>query len=364
MGDVILDDVTRVHPDGTVALAHVGLTAYGGEILALVGASGAGKSTLLRVIAGLDPIAGGTIHIDGQLVNDLSPAQRGVALNVEGRGLFPHLTAERNLRFPLEMRRLSEQEMSDRVGAEARVMNLTEVLQRLPTTLSAGEQQRLSVGKATIRTAAAFLLDEPLHHLDAGERGRVGADLAMLLRGLGAPSIVVTHDIRQAMAFGDRLAVLDQGVLHQVGPTRELYARPATTVVAVTVGDPGMSLLPARIDDGVLVLGDRRLPFPGSGGDALRPYRGRSVLAGVRPEEVAIRPATTETLAARVEWVEHLGSVVLVRTRLVDATAGDVIVRAPRTARYRRGDEVHLALDPSRVSIFDPDTGLALWHPA
>lgn len=369
-GDLVLERVSRVHDDGTVALAGIDLRVAAGEIVALVGPSGAGKSTLLRLVAGLEAPTTGSIRIGERVLDGLGPGARDVALAVEGRGLFPHLTVEDNLRFPLRARRTREREVAARVDVEARVMQLLHVLDRRPATLSAGELQRLSVGKATIRVPSAFLFDEPLSHLDPGERASVAGTLALLLRGLHVPSVVVTHDVRQAMTMGDRLAVLERGVLHQVGPGRQLYARPATVAVARAVGDPAMALVLGTLEVaggvGALVVGDARLAFPAAGGEALRGWLGRTVLVGVRPEHlevVASSAAGTRagTLASRIERIEHTGSAALVTARLHSGD-GDVVVRIPAWSADRRGDDLHLRLDPTLVSLFDPASGVALWH--
>src|SRR6266540_2869637 len=248
MAELQLEGVTRVHPDGSVAVARLTLHVRNGELLVLVGPSGSGKSTTLRLIAGLEPVTSGTIAIGGRVVNDLEPQERNVAMVFEGESLYPHLTAAGNLRFGLEVGRVPKQEIDLRVQAESRVLGVARLLNRLPRTLSAGQRQRVAVGRATVRVPAVFLLDEPLTHLDAAQRDQLRVELVRLLRGLGVTAIYVTHDQAQAMAIGDRIAVLRGGRLEQVGKPGELYRRPDNTFVASFLGTPGMSLVVARLD--------------------------------------------------------------------------------------------------------------------
>src|ERR671915_228422 len=226
MADVLLDDVSRVFKDGSKAVSHLTLHVRDAELMAIVGPSGCGKSTVLRLIAGLDPLGGGTISIGGRVVNNLTPGERNVAMVFEAAALYPHLTAAQNLRFGLAMRKLPDQEIRQRVEAETRVLRLGRFLDRKPKTLSAGQRQRVAVGRATVRVPDVFLLDEPLTHMDAGERIRLRTELAQLQHGLGVTAIYVTHDQSQAMAIGDRVAVMRGGRIEQIDEPRTLYARP------------------------------------------------------------------------------------------------------------------------------------------
>jgi multiple sugar transport system ATP-binding protein len=319
MADVQLEDVSRVHPDGTVAVDHVSLHVRHTELLALVGPSGCGKTTLLRVIAGLEPPSSGTVAIGGRVVTTLPPHERNVAMVFEGDNLYPHLTVAGNLRFGLAVRRLPETEIHDRVTAEARVLRLDQVLQRLPGKLSAGQRQRAALGRATVRVPSVFLLDEPLTHLDAGERDRLRGELNVLLRGLGVTAIYVTHDQRQAMAVGDRVAVMRAGALEQVDRPRVLYEQPANLFVAGFVGEPAMAFALGRLEtDGAgawVVLGRARLRYPGVPSGLLRRHVGGRVVVGVRAEHLhdpALHPAAPDQrLAGTVRQVERLGATIV-----------------------------------------------------
>jgi multiple sugar transport system ATP-binding protein len=392
MAEVLLDDVSRVHADGAIAVAGLTLQVRHGELLTLVGPSGSGKSTTLRLIAGLEPVTSGTIAIGGRVVNNLEPQDRNVAMVFEGESLYPHLTAGGNLRFGLEIGRVPKREIDLRVQAESRVLGVSRLLGRLPRALSAGQRQRVAVGRATVRVPAVFLLDEPLTHLDAAQRDGLRAELVRLLRGLEVTSIYVTHDQAQAMAIGDRIAVLRAGRLEQVGRPRELYREPANTFVASFLGTPGMSLVPATLERGDggawIAIGGQRLPFPGAPSGQLRAYLGRQLVVGLRPEHVGDARLAPDRARPRLRLnvlqTEHLGPELLV-TCAVDAPAvavrdvpevglpderaeraqrATLLARFPRHAPVRRGEPVDLAVEVGQLSYFDPVSGNALWNPA
>src|SRR6266511_915490 len=385
MAEVQLDDVSRVHADGTVAIAGLTLHVRHGELLAVVGPSGSGKSTTLRLIAGLEPVTSGTIAIGGRVVNDLEPQERNVAMVFEGESLYPHLTAAGNLRFGLEVGRVPKQEIDLRVQAESRVLGVARLLNRLPRTLSAGQRQRVAVGRATVRVPAVFLLDEPLTHLDAAERIRLRAELASLLHGLGVTSVYVTHDQSQAMAIGDRAAVMRAGQIEQVAEPWRRYRGPANVFVAGFMGEPAMTLVAGRLEAGAgrtwVVLGNQRLPFPRSPSGLLRSRIGGPVTVGIRPEHVTDADSVPEppaVLFSTADRVENLGSHLLIGCPLDTSaiTVADrpgaenqrtgravLVARFPRTSRVSRGDRVELAVDMAELSYFDPVTGEALWNP-
>jgi multiple sugar transport system ATP-binding protein len=387
MADVLLDDVSRVYPDGTAAVSHLTLYVRDAELLVVVGPSGCGKSTALRLVAGVEPLSGGTISIGGRVVNDVPAHLRDVAMVFEAGALYPHMTASDNLRFSLALRKLPAGEIEQRIGAESRVLRLGRLLDRLPRTLSAGQRQRVAIGRATVRAPSVFLLDEPLTHMDAGERTRLRTELSRLVRGMGVTAIYVTHDQRQAMAIGDRVAVMRAGLLEQVDEPRALYQRPANTFVASFIGDPAMALVAGRLeaaggDAWVVVLGGQRLPFPGTPSGALRGRIGRPVTVGIRAEhltDAATAPGHGAVLRSTVARVERLGTELLVscpldapQVHVVDTPgvdehlAGDravLVARFPARHPVRAGDRVALAVDTRQLSFFDPVSGEVLWNP-
>jgi multiple sugar transport system ATP-binding protein len=372
-----------VFPDGSSAVSHLSLHVRDAELMVIVGPSGCGKSTVLRLIAGLEPLGSGTVSIGGRVVNDLPPGKRNLAMVFEAAALYPHLTAAQNLRFGLALRKLPADEIEQRVDAESRVLRLGRLLDRKPRTLSAGQRQRVAVGRATVRVPEVFLLDEPLTHMDAGERIRLRTELSQLQQGLGVTAIYVTHDQSQAMAIGDRVAVMRAGRIEQVDEPRTLYLRPANAFVASFMGEPAMNLLAGYIEeDGgrtFVVLGGQRLPFPGTPSGLMR---GRSgpVTVGIRPEHVtdAGSEPGLPVLFSTAGRIEHLGHELLVTCPIattsvtVSDTPGvepepagqaQLIARFPRGHPVRRGDRVELAVDVSELSLFDPATGQALWNP-
>jgi multiple sugar transport system ATP-binding protein len=370
MPDVDLERITTVFPDGTVALDDLSLHVDDGEILTVIGSSGSGKTTLLRVVAGLEAVTEGRVLIGGRDVTGLDPPHRDVAMVFENDALYPHLTAGGNMRFGLEVRHTPKPEIDERVGAESRLLGLRSWLNRRPATLSAGEKQRVAVGRAAVRRPSLFLLDEPLSHLDAGERLRLRREFSAYIRGLEVTAIIVTHDQEQAMAIGDRVGVMAAGRLDQVGRPGDLYLRPATTMVASSLGDPPMSLLPGWLeyDDGLwLVIGALRLPFTGLPTEPLERRQGEPIVVGMRPEHAGPaggergrdRGVEVELPVAAVEW---RGSDQLVVCPVDQA--GDVVARAPNHLALRPGDRLRVVLDTSRLSIFDPVTGAAIWHGA
>jgi multiple sugar transport system ATP-binding protein len=385
MAEVMLDNVSRVYPDGTRAVSHLSLHVRHGELMVILGPSGCGKSTVLRLIAGLEPLTGGSVSIGGRVVNDVRPSERDVAMVFETGALYRHLTVSDNLRFGLALRNMPENEIAQRIGAESRVMRLERLLGRKPLTLSAGQRQRVALGRATVRVPAVFLLDEPLTHLEAAERIRLRAELASLLHGLDTTAVYVTHDQSQAMAIGDRVAVMRAGQIEQVAQPYRLYLRPDNIFVASFMGEPAMSLLAGRLEadaDGTWVaLGNQRLLFPSSPSGLLRSQIGGPVTVGIRPEHVTDADTAADRLTvlfSTADRIEDLGSHLLIGCP-IDTTAIIVadgpgaeqqrvsrallIARFPRTSRVRPGDRVELAVDMAELSFFDPITGKALWNP-
>jgi multiple sugar transport system ATP-binding protein len=382
MAEILLDDVSRLYPDGTAAVSHLTLRINHGELMAIVGPSGCGKSSLLRLIAGLDPLSGGSVAIGGRVVDHVPTSRRDVAMVFEAGALYPHLTARENVRYALDLRGLPEAEIDQRVRSVSRVLGLGRFLDRKPQTLSAGQRQRVAIGRTTVRTPTVFLLDEPLTHVDAGERIRLRTALAALQRDLGVTTIYVTHDQAQAMTIGDRVAVMRAGRIEQVDKPAILYQRPANAFVASFIGEPATALLAGWLetdaDRAWVVLGNQRLPLPGSPSGELSARSGSPIIVGIRPEHVtdaAIADVPPAVLFSRASRVQHLGSHLLVgcplNTRVVtvgsagglpteEAGQATLTARFPPSHPVRAGDRVELAIDMAELSFFDPVTGEAI----
>jgi len=330
---VVFDGVTKRFDGGVVAVDDLHLEIPDGEFAVLVGPSGCGKSTALRMVAGLDDPTDGRILIGDRDVRGVSPAARDVAMVFQSYALYPHMTVAKNLAFPLHRRHMPKDQVKRRVAEVSEMLGLDDLLRRKPAQLSGGQRQRVAMGRALAREPAVFLLDEPLSNLDAKLRAELRAELKRLHKQVGTTMIFVTHDQVEAMTLGDRIAVLDRGVLQQLGPPEEVYDRPRNLFVARFVGSPAMNLLPGP------VLGLPEGVTAGIRAEALRP-------AGDSEDEVRIELA--------VEVVEPLGSDVYVHGTAAGET---VVARLPGGSRVEPGERLALAVDRDRVHRFDTASG-------
>jgi sn-glycerol 3-phosphate transport system ATP-binding protein len=347
MAEVEFRDVTRRYPGGVEALTDFNLTVADGEFLILVGPSGCGKSTALRLLAGLDKPTSGELRIGNTVVNSLAPGERDIAMVFQNYALYPHMSVYRNLAYGLRQRKTPRAEVDRRVRETATLLEIDQLLDRKPGQLSGGQRQRVAMGRALVRDPQAFLLDEPLSNLDAKLRNQVRGDLKRLHREVPVTSIYVTHDQVEAMTLGDRLCVMSDGEVQQLGTTDDIYNRPANTFVAAFMGSPPMNLIPGVITSGVLHVGDTTVTSV--------PSPDGPVTVGVRPEHLRLEVGHGPGMVpARVDFVEPLGSHVLV-TALVEQTP--VIVHAPAGTELESGTEIGLAMPPERTYFFDAETG-------
>ncbi|MEC9435205.1 MAG: ABC transporter ATP-binding protein [Pseudomonadota bacterium] len=338
---------------GTVeALRDIDLTIEPGEFVVFVGPSGCGKSTLLRVIAGLEEITGGDLSFDGTRVNDLTPAQRGVAMVFQSYALYPHMTVYENMAFGLKLAKTARETVREKVEAAAETLQLTPLLSRLPRQLSGGQRQRVAIGRAIVRDPRVFLFDEPLSNLDAALRVRTRIEIAALHeRMAGTTMIYVTHDQVEAMTLADRIVVLRDGRVEQVGAPMELYERPANTFVAQFIGSPSMNLMPAQAGaEGLAAPGCAPVPPP-----VPLPASVPDLTLGVRPE--ALRLAEPDEPAfheGRATLVEKLGETQLVHFEPA-GPGSSLIAKLPGGLPARRGETFRLAVDPADLRLFGPD---------
>jgi len=334
MATVELEGVSKVYPGGTRAVTDCTLRVEDGECVVVVGPSGCGKSTVLRLIAGLEEPTAGTIRIGGRGVNDVRPQDRNVAMVFQEYALYPHLTARRNLEFPLRMRGLPRADREREVARTAAMLDIGALLDRLPRQLSGGERQRVAMGRALVRRPSVFLLDEPLSNLDPNLRVQVRAEIKELQRRTRTTMLYVTHDQVEAMTLGDRVAVLSAGRLQQVASPGALYAAPANAFVAGFIGNPPMNLFPARL-----------MHDAGASSDALT--------AGVRPEALRIGPPDAG-VRGTVEHVEFLGHETLVHVAVGTGDAAVHLVgRVAGMAPLVPGASVGVAADPAAIHLFD-----------
>src|ERR1041385_7696043 len=288
MAEIALEALSKVYADGTHAVSDLSLEIEDGELVVFVGPSGCGKTTALRMVAGLEDITSGVVRIGDRVVNKLPPKDRDVAMVFQNYALYPHMSAYDNMAFGLKLRSFSNEEIHRRVEDAAGVLGLEAVLKKKPRTLSGGQRQRVAMGRAIVREPQAFLMDEPLSNLDAKLRVEMRAEIARIQRSLHATTIYVTHDQVEAMTLGDRVAVMRDGYLQQVGTPKDVYERPANLFVAEFIGSPAMNLVGADIvkENGSLqaVFGDNRLQVDGH--PELASHIGQRVILGVRPEDL------------------------------------------------------------------------------
>jgi multiple sugar transport system ATP-binding protein len=339
---------------GVGALNNLSLDVADGEFFVLLGETGAGKTTTLRLVAGLEKPDAGQILIDRQDVTGWGAADRDVALVLQQYSLYPRYTVRQNLEFPLKspIRPTSQADMDARIARVSKTLRIEHLMDRKTDRLSGGEMQRVSIGRAIVRTPKVFLMDEPLSALDAKLRESLRAELKDLQMKLGETFLFVTHDQVEAMSMGDRIGVLNKGILVQVGTPHDIYNNPCNTFVARAVGSPAMNLVPGRITGGMAQLGDVALPHGGAPG-----AEGRGLIFGVRPEDIQI--AQGAPVAARIEDIENHGV-----EQIVTLMAGTHRLRAtaPVTQRLAVDDTVQLGWSAARVALFDASSGQSLRH--
>ncbi len=354
MASLELIDVRKSYGQ-TEVLAGVSLTMEAKEFVAFLGPSGSGKSTLLRIIAGLETLDGGEVRLEGQRIDTLPPGDRGVAMVFQHYALYPHMSVRENMAFGLRNMRVARDEIEARVAQAAKVLEIDQWLDRKPGQLSGGQRQRVAIGRAIVKQPKLFLLDEPLSNLDAALRMRTRVELAQLRRRADAAFIIVTHDQAEAMTLADRIVVMNDRRIQQIGAPMEVYSRPANTFVARFVGSPAMTLAAASLVPGEgaharVRLGDgseieTRVPRQGLPDGALQ--------LGLRPEHVHVAANGEANVKAEVELVERLGERTLVYARLSDGEA--ITAEDEGDSRVRIGDKVGLRVDGAAAHIFGPD---------
>jgi multiple sugar transport system ATP-binding protein len=354
MTTVTFDQATRTYPKSDrPAVDALTLLIDDGEFLVLVGPSGCGKSTSLRMLAGLEGVDAGSVSIGERDVTFLPPKSRDVAMVFQNYALYPHMSVADNIGFALKLSHVPKAEIRSRVAEAAKMLDLEEYLDRKPKALSGGQRQRVAMGRAIVRRPQVFLLDEPLSNLDAKLRVQTRTQIASLQRRLGVTTVYVTHDQVEAMTMGDRVAVLDRGVLKQVDTPHRLFTHPANMFVAGFIGSPAMNIHEAAVDDGHAIVGGTRVP--------IRRVDAPRVFVGFRPESLVVAGADEDGFEVTVQAVEELGSDAYVHgtfeagEQVVERP--DVIARIDPAAVPTRGSRIKLRIKPDTIHLFDADTG-------
>jgi multiple sugar transport system ATP-binding protein len=387
MAEIVLDRLTKSYPDGATAVKDLSVTVTDGEFVILVGPSGCGKTTTLNMIAGLEDISSGELRIGGERVNEKSPKDRDIAMVFQSYALYPHMTVRQNIAFPLTLAKMKKSEIAEKVEETARILDLTDLLDRKPSQLSGGQRQRVAMGRAIVRHPKAFLMDEPLSNLDAKLRVQMRGEIARLQRRLGTTTVYVTHDQTEAMTLGDRVVVMRGGVAQQIGTPDELYERPANLFVAGFIGSPAMNFFPATLTPTGLTLPFGEVTLTQLVHDVIAQHpKPDNIIVGVRPEHLAdaalidgyqrIRALIFEV---KVDMVESLGADKYVyfttagcdvhATQLdelaAETSAGEnqFVARVPPESKAAKGQSIELACDTLKLVIFDADSGVNLTIP-
>ncbi|WP_190818459.1 ABC transporter ATP-binding protein [Saccharopolyspora pogona] len=389
MAEIVLEKVTKRYPDGALAVNEVNLEIADGEFVILVGPSGCGKSTTLNMIAGLEDISGGELRIGGERMNERAPKDRDIAMVFQSYALYPHMTVFENMAFPLRLAKVDSTTVKSKVEEAAKILDLSQHLDRKPANLSGGQRQRVAMGRAIVRSPKAFLMDEPLSNLDAKLRVQMRTSVSKLQKRLGTTTVYVTHDQTEAMTLGDRVVVLRGGVVQQVGAPQHLYEHPANLFVAGFIGSPAMNFVPVELADGALrsALGDVPL------GDRIRTAlesadAPRELVLGIRPEHFEdagllddTARAAGATFTGEVDVVEEMGSDKYVYFTLhggrastaeldelaadsgsaeVPTDEGQVVTRLSVESAARENQSLTVWFDPDKIHLFDPTTGRTL----
>ena len=343
-----LQNITKVYPNGTKAVNETSLNIEKGEFVVFVGPSGCGKSTLLRMIAGLEDITAGEIALDGTIINEIDPSERDVAMVFQNYALYPHMTVYNNMAYGLKNRGISKQEIEDKVNEVAKLLEIDPYLSRKPSMLSGGQRQRVAMGRAIVRNPKIFLFDEPLSNLDAKLRNQMRLEIKKLQRQMGVTSIFVTHDQTEAMTLGDRIVVINNGIVEQVGTPKDIYSKPNTKFVAEFIGSPQMNIFNCNVDNGIVKIDNNSINLD-------RSINLDDASVGIRPDDIQI--SDSGSISCKANLVEYLGSDMIIYSSLGDQ---EFSCKLSSKIDVKAGDEFKFDIQPSLVHIFDNSSGKRL----
>lgn len=361
MGGIILKDIGKIYPGGVEAVSDFNLEIQDKEFIVFVGPSGCGKSTVLRMIAGLEEITSGELYIDGEMVNYVEPKDRDIAMDFQNYALYPHMTVYKNLAFALSLRKMPKNEIDKKVRETAKILEIEELLFRKPKALSGGQRQRVALGRAMVRDPKAFLLDEPLSNLDAKLRASTRTEITKLHKDLETTFIYVTHDQTEAMTMADRIVVMKDGRIHQVGSPQELYNNPINIFVAGFIGTPQMNFIEARLlrdeSNYFLRIDDINFPLPEDrySREILKEYLDKEIVVGVRSEDVVEIDDNRQGLDAKIEVAEHMGSEIFV---YIDYKSNKIIAKFGSDLNNSINDRngIKVAFKMNKIHLFDKET--------
>jgi len=343
-----LQNITKVYPNGTKAVNETSLNIEKGEFVVFVGPSGCGKSTLLRMIAGLEDITAGEIVLDENTINNIDPSERDVAMVFQNYALYPHMTVYNNMAYGLKNRGISKQEIEDKVNEVAKLLEIDQYLSRKPSMLSGGQRQRVAMGRAIVRNPKIFLFDEPLSNLDAKLRNQMRLEIKKLQRQMGVTSIFVTHDQTEAMTLGDRIVVINNGIVEQVGTPKDIYSKPNTKFVAEFIGSPQMNIFNCNVDNGIAKIDNNSINLDKS-------INLDDASIGIRPDDIQI--SDSGSISCKANLVEYLGSDMIIYSSLGDQ---EFSCKLSSKIDVKAGDEFKFDIQPSLVHIFDNSSGKRL----
>ena len=360
MAELVLDHIYKIYDKKVTAVKDFNLKIEDKEFIVFVGPSGCGKSTTLRMIAGLEDISQGDLYIDGRRVNDVPPKDRDIAMVFQNYALYPHMSVYDNMAFGLKLRKTPKKEIKERVQEAARILGLEEYLNRKPKALSGGQRQRVALGRAIVRDAKVFLMDEPLSNLDAKLRVQMRAEIAKLHKRLDTTTIYVTHDQTEAMTMATRLVVMKDGIVQQIGAPKEVYENPVNVFVGGFIGSPAMNFFHGTLQDGVFVIGEQRLTVPPTKMEVLRTqgYIGKEIILGIRPEDFHnespfVSQNGDTAFQASIDVAELMGAEIMLYSKL---SAQDFVARVDASHLVQAGDQIELALNMEKAHFFDKDT--------
>lgn len=358
MAELSLKHIDKVYDNNVQAVFDFNLDIKDKEFIVFVGPSGCGKSTTLRMIAGLEDITAGELSIDGKVVNEVEPKDRDIAMVFQSYALYPHMSVYDNMAFGLKLRKVSKAEIDQRVREAAKILEIEEYLDRKPKALSGGQRQRVALGRAIVRNAKVFLMDEPLSNLDAKLRVQMRSEIIKLHERIGATTIYVTHDQTEAMTMASRIVVMKGGYIQQIGTPKEIYNNPANMFVAGFIGSPATNFLEGRYENKGFILNNQRIELPEMFIKSLADYEGKKLVFGIRPEDIHGEGIVAETYPSSMMKFDVEVSELLGHEFILHGKVGEQRLVAKVAARLeaRPHESVQVALDLSKVHFFDPET--------